>query len=75
MSVIKSAALAVAMTFAVSLPALAQPAEPSAGSIDCAKAFFQCYYVTGRDLISCTLELRKCLARGSPVALPVSRDP
>ena len=75
MSVINSAALAVAMTFAISLPALAQPAEPSAGSIDCAKAFFQCYYVNGRDLISCSLELRKCLASGSSVALPVSRAP
>ncbi|MBD8634967.1 hypothetical protein [Stenotrophomonas sp. CFBP 13725] len=74
MSVIKSAALAVAMTFAISLPALAQPAEPSAGSIDCAKAFFQCYYLDGRDFISCSLELRKCLASDSPVALPPSRD-
>ena len=74
MSFIRSGVLAVAMTFAVSLPALAQPAEPRAGSIDCAKAFFQCYYINGRDLVSCTLELGKCLASGSSVAFAASRD-
>ena len=74
MSFFRSGVLAVAMTFAASVPALAQSSEPRAGSLDCTKAFFQCYYINGRDLVSCTLELGKCLAGGSSVALPVSRD-
>jgi len=71
---IKRGAVAAAMTLALSLPALAQPAEPRAGSIDCAKAFFECYYLNGRDLVSCTLELGKCLASDGRVARLASRD-
>lgn len=70
MSFFKSGVLAVAMTLAASLPAMAQSTEPRAASLDCAKAFFQCYYINGRDLVSCTLELGKCLAGATSVALP-----